>query len=287
MAELTRPPTDGGLTDARPGFFEPAAGSVPDRIAARYQTSSPAVPVAGTYIAGWAGLSALFTVVGLLLTKVALKSRLGDWDESVNRWLAERRTPWLDGLTGAVTFMANTLPVVAVVAVSCVVLLVLHRWREAVFIAGALLLEVTVFLTANTLADRSRPDVPRLDSTPSTGSFPSGHAAATLALWVGLAIIISTDVRRRLVSVVAWIVAVLLALTVAFARAYRGMHHVTDVVAGLALGAAALAIALLAARVVSGTVARHRAPERLAVTAAADTRAVGPTAPSPSAEVAR
>jgi undecaprenyl-diphosphatase len=126
-----------------------------------------------------------------------------------------------------------------------------------------------------------------MDSTPSTGSFPSGHAAATLALWVGLAIIISTDARRRLVSVVAWIVAVLLALTVAFARAYRGMHHVTDVVAGLALGAAALAIALLAARVVSGTVARHRAPERLAVTATADTRAVGSTAPSPSAEVAR
>jgi undecaprenyl-diphosphatase len=286
MAELTRPPTDGRLTDARPSFFEPAAGSVPDRIAARYQTSSPAVPVAGTYLAGWAGLSALFTVVGLLLTKVALNSRLGDWDESVSRWLAERRTPWLNGLTGAVTFMANTLPVVAVVAASCVVLLVLHRWREAVFIAGALLLEVTVFLTANFLADRSRPDVPRMDSTPSTGSFPSGHAAATLALWVGLAIIISADVRRRLVSVVAWIVAVLLALFVAFARAYRGMHHVTDVVVGMAVGAAALAVALLAVRVVSGTVARHRAPDRLAVSGTVGMSPVRPTSSSPSAEVA-
>jgi undecaprenyl-diphosphatase len=222
----------------------------------------------------------------LLLTKVVLESRVGEWDESVSRWLAERRTPWLNGVTGAATFMANTLPVVAVVAVSCVVLLMLHRWRAAVFIAGALLLEVTVFLTANFLADRNRPDVPRMDSTPSTGSFPSGHAAATLALWVGLAIIVTTDVRRRLVSIVAWIVAVVLALTVAFARAYRGMHHVTDVVAGLALGAAALAVALLAVRVVSGTVARHRAPDRLGASATVNTSAVGSSASSPSAEVA-
>ena len=33
--------------------------------------------------------------------------------------------------------------------------------------------------SANTLVDRPRPDVPRLDSTPSTSSFPSGHIAAT------------------------------------------------------------------------------------------------------------
>ena len=65
------------------------------------------------------------------------------------------------------------------------------------------------------------------------------------------------------------------------------MHHVTDVVVGMALGAAALAVALLAARVVSGTVARHRAPERPAVSATVATPAVGPTPPSPSAEVAR
>jgi undecaprenyl-diphosphatase len=125
-----------------------------------------------------------------------------------------------------------------------------------------------------------------MDSTPSTGSFPSGHAAATLALWVGLAIIISADVRRRLVSVVAWIVAVLLALFVAFARAYRGMHHVTDVVVGMAVGAAALAVALLAVRVVSGTVARHRAPDRLAVSGTVGMSPVRPTSSSPSAEVA-
>ncbi len=182
-------------------------------------------------------------------------------------------------MTGAATFIANTFPVIAVVAACCLVLLLLRRWREAVFLAGALLLEVTVFLTANTLADRSRPDVPRLDSTPSTGSFPSGHAAASLALWVGLAIIVSTNVRHRVVAVLAWIVAAVLAVGVAFARTYRGMHHVTDVVAGMALGIGALAVSLLAVRVVSGTVDRHRA--RTAVTGHAVESDVAVAAPSP------
>jgi membrane-associated phospholipid phosphatase len=257
-------------------FFDPATGTLPDRVAARYESSPPAVPVIGTYVAGWAVLSAVFSLLGLLLVDVVLTGRAREWDASVSRWLADRRAPWLDGLTGAGTFIANTLPVIAVVAVCSVVLLIVGRWREAVFLAGALLLEVTVFLTANTLADRSRPDVPRLDSTPSTGSFPSGHAAATLALWAGLAIVVSANVRRRVVAVLAWAVAAVLAVTVAFARAYRGMHHVTDVAAGMALGIAALAVSLLAVRVVSGTVARHRARSQIVVGRTAEL-GLGPT----------
>jgi undecaprenyl-diphosphatase len=281
MVEPARP------LDGRRSFFDAVRGSLPDRVAERYESSPPVVPIAGTYLAGWAALAAFFTVTGWLLIEVVLNSRVGEWDVSASRWLAERRTPWLDGVTGAATFIANTLPVIAAVAVACLVLLLVGHWREAVFLAGALVLEVTVFLTANFLAERNRPDVPRLDSTPSTGSFPSGHAAASFALWVGLAIILSTSVRRRIVTVVAWMVALLIALTVAFARAYRGMHHVTDVVAGVTLGLAALAVSLLAVRVVTATVARHRASDPLAADPTVDAPALGSRGPSPSPEVAR
>jgi undecaprenyl-diphosphatase len=286
MADLARPTLDG-----RRQFFDAAPDSLPDRVAERYESSPPAVPIAGTYLAGWAALALLFTLTGWLLTGVVLHGRVGGWDETASRWLAERRTPWLNGVTGAATFIANTIPVIAIVALACLVLLLLRRWREAVFLAGALALEVTVFLTANSLADRSRPDVPRLDSTPSTGSFPSGHAAASLALWVGLAIILSTNVHRRVLNVLAWIVAVLFALMVAFARLYRGMHHVTDVIAGMSLGVAALGVSLVAVRVVSATVARHRAQDQLTTDPVADptldTPALGSSRPSPSPEVAR
>jgi membrane-associated phospholipid phosphatase len=225
-----------------------------------------AVPIAGTYLAGWAALSALFTGIGLLLIHVVLAGGRGDWDESINRWLADHRTDFVNGVTGAATFMANTLPVLAVLAVSCLVLLLVHRWREAVFLAGALTLELTVFLTANMLTDRARPNVPRLDSTPSTGSFPSGHIAATLALWVGLVLIASASVRQRWARAVLWSLAILITAVVAFARAYRGMHHVTDVAAGAALGVASLVVAALAVRVVSAVVGLRDEPAHRSTT---------------------
>jgi membrane-associated phospholipid phosphatase len=125
-------------------------------------------------------------------------------------------------------------------------------------LVSALVLEFVVFLTANTLIDRDRPNVPRLDSTPSTASYPSGHVAATIAVWGGLAIIVMACTRRRAPRIVAFAVAAALAALVGFARLYRGMHHLTDVVAGAVLGLGALAAALTAVRVTGYVIERQR-----------------------------
>ena len=158
--------------------------------------------------------------------------------------------------------MANTFQVVALVAIACVVLVLLRRWRDAVFVVSAVVLEVAAFLTANTIVPRERPAVLRLDSTPSTGSFPSGHVAASVALWCAIALVVNARVDRRWVGRVAWILAGAVAFLVAFARAYRGMHHVTDVVCGLLLGILALIAALFASRVVDLVVGRIAAERR-------------------------
>ena len=161
--------------------------------------------VAGGYVAAWAVLAASITAIGLLLTKAVLSDGHGRWDESINRWLAEHRVAFWNHVTSAATFMANTLPVVVLLVLVAAVLVLLHRWREALFLVGALGFELTVFLVANAIVDRPRPDVPRLDSTPSTSSFPSGHIAATLALWCGTALIVNGTVRNRVVRIVAWV----------------------------------------------------------------------------------
>jgi undecaprenyl-diphosphatase len=218
------------------------------------------VPTAlSAYAAAWAVLSAAMLAVGVVVVDVLVS---GGWDASISRWLAEHRDPVLDAVTGRATFMANTLPVVALLAVFCTVLLVRRDWPDALFLSSALVLEVTVFLSVNYLIDRHRPDVPRLDSTPSTGSFPSGHVAATVALWCGLALIVTVRTRSRWVNVGVWVIAILLAVTVAFARTYRGMHYLTDVVAGALLGVGALAGAAFASGVVCELVAEtRRTPE--------------------------
>ena len=73
-----------------------------------------------------------------------------------------------------------------------------------------------------------------------SGSFPSGHAAAAVAFYAGLLIVVSWHSRQRAVRAALIALAVFAPLAVASARLYRGMHHPVDVIAGMLLGVASL-----------------------------------------------
>lgn len=83
------------------------------------------------------------------------------------------------------------------------------------------------------LIRRRRPDIElipalrRLRKQPGSTSFPSGHAASAAAFTTGVA----------LESPVLGAAIVPLAAAVAYSRVHVGVHHVSDVVAGAALGA--------------------------------------------------
>jgi membrane-associated phospholipid phosphatase len=138
--------------------------------------------------------------------------------------------------------------VIAVAAVVVALLALRRRWREAALLTIALALEITVFLSVTFVVDRPRPAVPRLNSTPSTGSFPSGHTAAATVLFVGIALIITCLTPNTVARVLSFVVAVAFAATVGFARVYRGLHYPSDVVVGALLGLACLTIAVIAVR---------------------------------------
>ena len=110
---------------------------------------------------------------------------------------------------------------------------------------GAMLIEISTFLSVNYLVGRPRPDVSKIGPIPGTYSFPSGHIAATVVCWFGAALLLYAFghlVLSRVVSAVAALVTVM----TGWGRVYLGMHHTIDVVVGLALGVTALAIAVKA-----------------------------------------
>jgi undecaprenyl-diphosphatase len=144
--------------------------------------------------------------------------------------------------------MGDTLTVIGVGSVAVVILLVRKWWRPALLLTTALVVEVTVFLTTANIIDRDRPPVPQLDKAPPTSSYPSGHTAAAVALYVGLALVVSGRLRRLLLRALVWAFGVLIAAGVATGRLYRAMHHPTDVTAGVLIGAASLVVAVLAVR---------------------------------------
>ena len=109
----------------------------------------------------------------------------------------------------------------------------LRRWRPAIFLTVVLLGELAIFLTTTLVIDRPRPPVEHLDSElPPTSSFPSGHTAAAICLYGGIAalILFNTRARWRWPAVA---VAVLVVLAVAAARLYRGAHFPTDVLGSI------------------------------------------------------
>jgi len=74
--------------------------------------------------------------------------------------------------------------------------------------------------------------VPRLDQAPPTSSFPSGHTGAAIALYGCLAVILLRNVKPRWVAVSLAVLSCVVPIVVAASRVYRGMHYLTDVMAG-------------------------------------------------------
>jgi undecaprenyl-diphosphatase len=138
--------------------------------------------------------------------------------------------------------LAETAPKIVVTAILAIVMVRWwKRWFEAVVVAVALILEASAFLAITLIVGRGRPDVERLDSSPIGSSFPSGHTAAAV-VYGTLAVIVFWHTRHALARVAVVVVCTLVPVVVGLARMYRGMHHVSDVVAGALLGLVCLVV---------------------------------------------
>lgn len=183
----------------------------------------PAVPLFGVVVA-----------IGLVIMGPL---RGFEAENDVNRWFQDRRTPTGEAVTKVMSMVGNTEYVIAVgVLVALVVLWRTKAWWFAVVPLIAISVQATVFVIATAIVGRPRPTVERLDPTPPTSSFPSGHVGASTALYVSF-VLMATRIGNPAVRRVVIAVCVLAPLCVAFARLYRGAHHVTDILVGFVNGA--------------------------------------------------
>ena len=189
-------------------------------------------------------LLAVTTCVGLLYMAFLDDGPVGDADRAGAEWLEDRRTSTWNTLTDYGSMLSDTLvKVILVVIVGGAMVLVWRRWHDGVFLALVVALEATIFVIASFIVDRDRPPVDQLDPPAPSGSFPSGHTAAAVAFYGGLFVVVCWHTRNRIVRAIFAVIAVAAPLIVGLSRAWRGMHHPLDVLAGLLLGLAALYVA--------------------------------------------
>jgi membrane-associated phospholipid phosphatase len=180
--------------------------------------------------------------LGLLITKVLVHTWPFTVEDDLERELAGDRTEGWNAVSSFFSLVGSTPVIIGVTLVIAIILrLTLHRWREPLFLAAAVSAQALVFFFATLVIDRSRPQVPHMDESPPTSSYPSGHTSAAVALYVGLALVLALLVRRTALKWLCWLL-VLVPLSVALARLYRGMHHPSDVVASFLNGGACVAV---------------------------------------------
>jgi len=210
-------------------------------------------------LAAVAAVVALFA--GLAVVEVAESVLRGERattiDARVNTWMGDHRTDVATELMRLATQLANPLVVVAVTV--CVAALMVRRGRPrlAVFMVAATALTGLFVSIVKLVVGRPRPATADQLVSVTGASFPSGHAAQSVACYLAIAVIVVWTTSSRAVGVVAIVLAALAAMTVGGSRVYLGVHWTSDVVAGWAL-ALACVTGLTAAWV--GVVALRRRP---------------------------
>ena len=191
-------------------------------------------PLVGQLLLAWACVLAVLVLLGLLLTNGLERVWPLTVEDDASRELEDARTATGNDVTFLISEAGNTITIVALCALLAGLLRwQLHRWREAILLVSCCVGQSVVFLFTTMLIDRERPDVEKLDESPPTSSFPSGHTGASLALYLTTALIVHRDCSQRRVRRVLVGLLVLVPILVGLARMYRGMHHPSDIVGSL------------------------------------------------------
>jgi membrane-associated phospholipid phosphatase len=210
-------------------------------------------PLLVSWIVANVGAVLLATVmvgIGFFVTKVLLSSEaVADADAWLPRWLEEQRTPFLNDASFVTSHIADRWVLVPLVGIVVLSLALRKRWRLGSFYLQAILAEVLTYGLVTRFIERPRPEpVEQLDTFNLLHSYPSGHVAASVAIYGSLALLLAAHFKDIRARVAIWTVAAGFPLVVGLSRIYRGEHHPIDVVAGALMGVGAICVALFAAR---------------------------------------
>jgi membrane-associated phospholipid phosphatase len=228
--------------------------------AARLARLTGRVHPARTFVVGivlaYAAVAGLSILLGLLVTRVLLANgTIAGADAGFVRVLSHHRSGDLTeaSLLGSIIAGGVVLPIIA--GTFGVLAALFRQWRLAAFLICALAIESAAYRTTTLLIHRHRPNVVRLEHLPVNASYPSGHTAASTAVYGGLALLATSRIASRWSRVAIWGVAAAIPIYVALSRMYRGMHHPLDVAGGAAIGIGTLVAVVLICRATGYSVA--------------------------------
>ena len=165
------------------------------------------------------------------LAEEMLEGETQKFDAFVRTAVHQLATPDLTRLMQVFSFLGSVAAVTTMCLVAICVSLYFRRVRTAALLAITMLGAGVLDVTLKYAFHRPRP-VAFFGATPSSYSFPSGHALGSLCFYGILAVICATRARTRGATFCVWMAALILVGMIGFSRIYLGVHYPSDVIAG-------------------------------------------------------
>jgi len=179
------------------------------------------------------------TLFVLLTAAVLLMPSFLAWDATVSAAIRDISLPGLEAVARFFTLLGSTLPIVVMTAAIAIYLVLRGRKAEALLLVLTVAIGSLLGETLKVLVHRARPAVEYARiATPSSYSFPSGHALTAVDFFGTLGFIVLIGKSRLKRSALIVVVFVMMALAIGLSRVYLGVHYMGDVLAGCSLGAA-------------------------------------------------
>jgi membrane-associated phospholipid phosphatase len=214
-------------------------------------------------------------VLGALGLLVRSNSSLLHVDRSVAPWGEDHMTDFAQSTLDFVTSFGSTGVIVgfAVVVFVAETIRRASRWLP-VFLIAVTVGQALMSTFVKELLDRVRPTANPVAHTLGP-SFPSGHTTGAAACFAAFALVLGRGRSRNVQSLLAG-AAVFIAVAVAASRVLLGVHWLSDVIGGLALGWAWFALCSIA---FGGRLLRLGAPIEAAARVSETATRTSPSAP--------
>ncbi len=159
-----------------------------------------------------------------------------DWvqsiDDAIYRMVVDLEWGPLVAVSKVLDFLGSTWVTLPLMVVVAGYLAWRRRWEAFFTWVVAMVVSQQLIGPVKNLYERPRPPLPLVETTGF--SFPSGHAVATGAIAVGLAIVlVPAGLRRRTTE----LMAILVVIAMAMSRVYLRAHWFSDALAGAVMGA--------------------------------------------------
>lgn len=180
------------------------------------------------------GVSAAGVLAFAAVAEDVAEHETSTFDTAVRVWALAHRAAPLDPVFAALTLAGSPLVVGALALLGAAALWRARSARVAAAAAATPMMALALIWLFKLLFHRARPEG-ALRFLHLGYSFPSGHAAGTMAVGLTLSYVLT---RERLVPAWGAAVAVVFSLLVGWGRLYLDVHWATDVIGGWAIGVA-------------------------------------------------